>query len=292
MIGVKGLLERWVFNHRQDESVPVFIIRPSKGLVALNLRELWQYRELLYILMWRDIKVRYKQTAIGAAWAVIQPFLAMVVFSLIFGRLAKIPSEGLPYPIFAYSALLPWQFFAKALTEASTSLVVNERVITKVYFPRLLVPTAVVLAGLLDFGIAFLILLGMMVFYGITPSWFILFIPLFLLLAIITALGVSFWLSALDVEYRDVRYTLPFLTQLWFFATPVVYPSTIVPPSWRALYGLNPMVGVIEGFRWALLGSAPPDPRMLLVSSLLASLLFMSGLIYFRRMERTLADRI
>jgi lipopolysaccharide transport system permease protein len=292
MIGVKGLLERWVFNHRQDESVPVFIIRPSKGLVALNLRELWQYRELLYILIWRDIKVRYKQTAIGAAWAVIQPFFAMVVFSLIFGRLAKIPSEGLPYPIFAYSALLPWQFFAKALTEASTSLVVNERVITKVYFPRLLVPTAVVLAGLLDFGIAFLILLGMMVFYGITPSWFILFVPLFLLLAIITALGVSFWLSALDVEYRDVRYTLPFLTQLWFFATPVVYPSTIVPPSWRALYGLNPMVGVIEGFRWALLGSAPPDPRMLLVSSLLASLLFMSGLIYFRRMERTLADRI
>ncbi len=292
MIGVKGLLERWVFNHRQDESVPVFIIRPSKGLVTLNLRELWQYRELLYILIWRDIKVRYKQTAVGAAWAVIQPFLAMVVFSLIFGRLAKIPSEGLPYPIFAYSALLPWQFFAKALTEASTSLVVNERVITKVYFPRLLVPTAVVLAGLLDFGIAFLILLGMMVFYGITPSWFILFIPLFLLLAIITALGVSFWLSALDVEYRDVRYTLPFLTQLWFFATPVVYPSTIVPPSWRALYGLNPMVGVIEGFRWALLGSAPPDPRMLLVSSLLASLLFMSGLIYFRRMERTLADRI
>jgi len=292
MIGVKGLLERWVFNHRQDESVPVFIIRPSKGLVALNLRELWQYRELLYILIWRDIKVRYKQTAVGAAWAVIQPFFAMVVFSLIFGRLAKIPSEGLPYPIFAYSALLPWQFFAKALTEASTSLVVNERVITKVYFPRLLVPTAVVLAGLLDFGIAFLILLGMMVFYGITPSWFILFVPLFLLLAIITALGVSFWLSALDVEYRDVRYTLPFLTQLWFFATPVVYPSTIVPPSWRALYGLNPMVGVIEGFRWALLGSAPPDPRMLLVSSLLASLLFMSGLIYFRRMERTLADRI
>jgi lipopolysaccharide transport system permease protein len=292
MIGVKGLLERWVFNHRQDESVPVFIIRPSKGLVALNLRELWQYRELLYILIWRDIKVRYKQTAVGTAWAVIQPFLAMVVFSLIFGRLAKIPSEGLPYPIFAYSALLPWQFFAKALTEASTSLVVNERVITKVYFPRLLVPTAVVLAGLLDFGIAFLILLGMMVFYGITPSWFILFVPLFLLLAIITALGVSFWLSALDVEYRDVRYTLPFLTQLWFFATPVVYPSTIVPPSWRALYGLNPMVGVIEGFRWALLGSAPPDLRMLLVSSLLASLLFMSGLIYFRRMERTLADRI
>lgn len=270
----------------------ITIIRPSRGWVALNLRELWQYRELLYILIWRDIKVRYKQTAIGAAWAVIQPFFAMVVFSLFFGRLAKIPSEGLPYPIFAYSALLPWQFFAKALTEASTSLVVNERVITKVYFPRLLVPTAVVLAGLLDFGIAFLILLGMMVFYGIMPSWGIVTIPFFLLLAVMTALGVSFWLSALDVEYRDVRYTLPFLTQLWLFATPVVYPSTMVPQAWRALYGLNPMVGVVEGFRWALLGSTPPDPMMLLVSSAAVTLLFVGGLIYFRRMERTLADRI
>lgn len=289
---VKGLLEKGVFDSHQDESVPVFVIRPSRGWVALNLRELWQYRELLYILIWRDIKVRYKQTAIGAAWAVIQPFFAMVVFSLFFGRLAKIPSEGLPYPIFAYSALLPWQFFAKALTEASTSLVVNERVITKVYFPRLLVPTAVVLAGLLDFGIAFLILLGMMVFYGITPSWAVLTIPFFLLLAMMTASGVSFWLSALDVEYRDVRYTLPFLTQLWLFATPVVYPSTMVPQAWRALYGLNPMVGVIEGFRWALLGSTSPDPMMLLVSSAAVALVFMSGLIYFRRMERTLADRI
>jgi lipopolysaccharide transport system permease protein len=289
---IKSILAKRIFNSHQDESIPVFVIRPSRGLVALDLRELWQYRELLYILIWRDIKVRYKQTAIGAAWAVIQPFFAMVVFSLFFGRLAKIPSEGLPYPIFAYSALLPWQFFAKALTEASTSLVVNERVITKVYFPRLLVPTAVVLAGLLDFGIAFLILLGMMVFYGIMPSWLIVAIPLFLLLALITALGVSFWLSALDVEYRDVRYTLPFLTQLWLFATPVVYPSTMVPQAWRALYGLNPMVGVIEGFRWALLGSTPPEPVMLAVSSVAVILLFMSGLIYFRRMERTMADRI
>jgi len=289
---IKGILARRIFNSHQDESVPVFVIRPSRGLVALNLHELWQYRELLYILIWRDIKVRYKQTAIGAAWAVIQPFFAMVVFSLFFGRLAKIPSEGLPYPIFAYSALLPWQFFAKALTEASTSLVVNEQVITKVYFPRLLVPTAVVLAGLLDFGIAFLILLGMMLFYGIMPSWAILTTPLFLLLAMITALGVSFWLSALDVEYRDVRYTLPFLTQLWLFATPVVYPSTMLPQAWRALYGLNPMVGVVEGFRWALLGSSQPDLMMLLVSSLAMALLFVGGLIYFRHMERTLADRI
>jgi lipopolysaccharide transport system permease protein len=289
---IKSILARRIFNSHQDESIPVFVIRPSRGLVALDLRELWHYRELLHVLIWRDIKVRYKQTATGTAWAVIQPFFAMVVFSLFFGRLAKIPSEGLPYPIFAYSALLPWQFFAKALTEASTSLVVNERVITKVYFPRLLVPTAVVSAGLLDFGIAFLLLAGMMFFYGIIPSWPVLTIPFFLLLALMTALGVSFWLSALDVEYRDVRYTLPFLTQLWLFATPVVYPSTMVPEAWRALYGFNPMVGVIEGFRWALLGSAPPDPMMLAVSGVAVALVFMSGLIYFRRMERTLADRI
>jgi len=275
-----------------SQSLPVTVIKPSRGLALLDFRQLWEYRELLYILIWRDIKVRYKQTAIGAAWAVIQPFFAMVVFSLFFGRLAKIPSEGLPYPIFTYSALLPWQFFSKALTEASTSLVMNERIITKVYFPRLLVPTAVVLAGLVDFGIAFVILVGMMFFYGIMPSWPVLTIPFFLLLALMTALGVSFWLSALDVEYRDVRYTLPFLTQLWLFATPVVYPSTMVPEAWRALYGLNPMVGVIEGFRWALLGSTPPEPGMLAVSTVAVALLFMSGLIYFRRMERTMADRI
>ena len=256
------------------------------------MRELWEYRELLYILIWRDINVRYKQTAIGVAWVVIQPFLAMIVFSLLFGRLAKIPSEGLPYPVFAYSALLPWQFFAKALTEASTSLVVNERLITKVYFPRLLVPTAVVLAGLLDFGISFFVLLGMMVFYGLMPSWTVLAIPLFLLLTVVTALGVSFWLSALDVEYRDVRYALPFVTQLWLFATPVVYPSSMIPQAWRALYGLNPMVGAIEGFRWALLGSRFPDSMMLLVSGLTVTLLFVGGSIYFRRVEFTLADEI
>ncbi|MBW2020567.1 MAG: ABC transporter permease [Deltaproteobacteria bacterium] len=281
-----------VFNNRTEENIPVFVVRPSRGWVAFNWRELWEYRELLYILTWRDIKVRYKQTAIGIAWAVIQPFFTMVVFSLFFGRLARIPSEGLPYPIFSYAALLPWQFFVKALTEASTSLVVNERVITKVYFPRLLVPTAVVLAGLLDFGIAFSILLVMMIFYGIVPSWAVLTIPLFVLLAVMTALGVSYWLSALDVEYRDVRYILPFLTQLWLFASPVVYPSTMVPEAWRALYALNPMAGVIEGFRWALLGSTPPDPLMILVSGVAIALLFVGGLIYFRRMERTLADQI
>jgi lipopolysaccharide transport system permease protein len=275
------------------EIIPSFTIRPTKGLVSLNLREIWEYRDLLSILIWRDIKVRYKQTAIGIAWVVIQPLLAMAIFTLFFGKLAKIPSEGIPYPIFAYAALLPWQFFSKALTEASTSLVVNERVITKVYFPRLLVPMAVVLAGLIDFAIAFTILVGMMIYYGIAPSWGIIAAPLFLFLALITALGVSFWLSALDVEYRDVRYTLPFLTQLWLFASPVVYPSNLVPEAWRSLYGLNPMVGVVEGFRWALLGSSLlPELRMLLVSIGAVVVLFISGLFYFRRMERTMADRI
>jgi lipopolysaccharide transport system permease protein len=274
-------------------NVPFFDIGPSKGWVALKLPELWQYRELLYVLIWRDIKVRYKQTAIGAAWVVIQPVFAMIVFTVFFGKLAQIPSGGIPYPIFVYSGLLPWQFFSKALTEASTSLVMNERLITKVYFPRLLVPTAVVLAGLLDFAIASVVLFGMMVFYGIMPSWNALTVVFFLALAVITALGVAFWLSALDVEYRDVRYTLPFLTQLWLFLTPVVYASSLVPESWRALYGLNPMVGVVEGFRWALLGhTSLPSPGMLLVSSLAVVGVFLGGLIYFRRVERTLADKI
>ena len=274
------------------DDVPIFDIHPPRGWLELNLRDLWEYRDLLYIFIWRDVKVRYKQTAIGAAWAVIQPFLAMVVFSLFFGLLIKIPSDGLPYPVFAYVALLPWQFFAKALTEGSTSLVVNERVISKVYFPHLLVPTAVVLAGLIDFGVAFVILLLMMLVYGIVPTLAVLTIPLFLGLAVLTALGVSFWLSALDVTYRDVRYTLPFLTQIWMFATPVVYPSSIVPAGWRALYGLNPMVGVIEGFRWALLNAPPPDPMMLSVSVIGVIVLFISGVVYFDRMESRLADVI
>ena len=272
--------------------LPVFDIHPPRGWLELNLHDLWEYRDLLYILIWRDIKVRYKQTVIGAAWAIIQPFLSMVVFSLFFGLLIKVPSDGIPYPVFAYVALLPWQFFAKALTEGSTSLVVNERVISKVYFPHLLVPSAVVLSGLLDFGIAFIILLVMMLAYGIVPTLAILTIPLFLLLAVLTALGVSFWLSALDVNYRDVRYTLPFLTQLWMFATPVVYPSSIIPAEWRALYGLNPLVGVIEGFRWALLNAPAPDPLLLLVSVMGVVVLFLGGVIYFDRMESTLADVI
>jgi lipopolysaccharide transport system permease protein len=273
--------------------VPVFKIRPSRGLPRLNLGELWEYRELLYILIWRDVKVRYKQTVLGVAWTVLQPFLAMVVFTIFLGKLAKVPSDGIPYPVFAYTGLVLWQFFAKALTEASTSLVVNERVITKVYFPRLLVPTSVVLAGLLDFGIALVLLVGLMALYGISVSSNLLLAPCFLLLALVASLGVSFWLSALDVKYRDVRYTLTFLTQIWMFATPVVYPGSLVPERFRIWYALNPMVGVIEGFRWSLLGkSSPPDMAMLLTSVVVIALILVCGISYFRSMERTLADVI
>jgi len=274
-------------THREP---PVIVIRPSKGWVALRLWDLWEYRDLLYILMWRDVKVRYKQTALGAAWAIIQPFFTMVVFSVIFGRLAKIPSEGLPYPIFAYCALLPWQLFSRALTESGNSLIANEPLLTRVYFPRLVIPLSVVLAGLVDFGVAFVILLGMMAYYGIMPTVAVFTLPLFLLLALGTALGMGLWLSALNVQYRDVRYTIPFLTQFWLFATPIVYPSSLVPEPWRAFLGLNPMAGVVEGFRWALLGTAHAPGFMLVSSVAAAVVLLMSGLFYFRRMERIFAD--
>ncbi len=273
-----------------EGGAPTVVIRPSRGWVPLNLPDLWDYRELIYFLTWRDIKVRYKQTVLGAAWAILQPLLTMVVFSIVFGRLAKIPSDGLPYPIFAYCALLPWQLFAHALTESSNSLVANERLITKVYFPRLVVPISAVLGGLLDFLIAFGVLIGMMMYYQIRPSAAIWTVPLFLLLAVGAALGVGLWLSALNVQYRDVRYTIPFLTQFWLFATPVAYPSTLVPESWRALYGVNPMAGVVEGFRWALLGKAEGPGALLAVSIAIVILILVGGLYYFRRMERTFAD--
>jgi len=266
------------------------VIRPISGWAPLNLQEVWKYRELLYFLTWRDIKVRYKQTLLGITWAVIQPLFMMLIFTVFFGRLAKVPSDGLPYPIFAFAALLPWQMFSRALTDASTSLVVNERLITKVYFPRLLIPASAVLASLVDFGIAFVLLLGMMVFYGIVPTTASATLPLFILLALITALGVGFWLSALNAQYRDVRYTLPFLTQVWLFATPVVYPSSLVPESWRLLYGLNPMTGVVEGFRWALLGKGMPPDAMLAVSVIASLTMFVGGLYYFSRMEKNLSD--
>jgi len=271
------------------EQIPTILIRPSRGWVALNLRDLWLYRELLYFLTWRDIKVRYKQTVLGAAWAILQPFFTMVVFSIFFGRLAQVPSDGIPYPIFAYCALVPWSYFAGALDRAGNSLVGSANLITKVYFPRLAIPISAVLAGLLDFGIAFVVLLGMMFYYGTAPTAAVLTLPLFLLLAIATALAVGLWLSALNVQYRDVRYTIPFLTQLWLFATPIAYSSSLVPEQWRALYGLNPMAGVVEGFRWALLGKEPPGP-LLAVSVIVVLLLLIGGLYYFRRMEKTFAD--
>jgi len=271
-------------------ALPTFFIRPEQGIAPLGLKELWDYRELLYFLTWRDIKVRYKQTVLGAAWAIIQPFFMMVVFSLFFGRLAHVPSDGLPYPVFAYCALLPWQLFAHALGESSNSLVANERLITKVYFPRLLVPISSVLGGLVDFAIAFVILLLMMAWYGIRPSWAIVALPGFILLAIASALGTGLWLSALNVRYRDVRYTLTFLIQLWLLATPVAYPSSMIPERWRALYGLNPMAGVVEGFRWALLGKSEGPGALLAVSVVMVILVFIGGLFYFRRMEAEFAD--
>jgi len=271
------------------EALPTFSIDPPSGWTSIGLRELWAYRELLYFLTWRDIKVRYKQTALGAAWAIIQPLFMMLVFSLFFGRLAGIQSDGIPYPIFTFCALLPWQLFAHALSESSNSLVANERLITKVYFPRLVIPMAAVLGGLVDFGVAFVLLLGMMAYYGIVPTSAVVALPGFIVLAVMTALAVGLWLSALNVKYRDVRYTINFLIQLWLFATPIVYPSSLVPERWRALYGLNPMAGVVEGFRWALLGSKPPG-AMLWVSIGVVILLLVGGLYYFRRMEQEFAD--
>lgn len=264
-------------------------IRPSRGWVSLKLHDLWEYRELLYFLVWRDLKVRHKQTVLGAAWAVIQPFSTMVVFSVFLGQFAKIPSDGIPYPIFAYAALLPWTYFAQALNQSSNSLVGSAHLISKVYFPRLVMPISSVLSGMVDFAIAFLVLLGMMVYYGIPPTPSLVFLPAFLLLAVITALGVGMWLSALNVEYRDVRYVVPFLIQIWLFATPVAYPSSLLAEPFRTLYGLNPMVGVVEGFRWALLGTSPPGP-MIALSALVTLALLVSGAFCFRRMERSFAD--
>ncbi len=270
--------------------VPVTVIRPSRGWVALKLRELWEYRELLYFLAWRDVSVRYKQTVLGAAWAIIQPFFTMIVFSIFFGRLAEIPSDGVPYPVFSYTALLPWQYFSTAMTNSSNSLVGSANLLSKVYFPRLVIPIASILPAVVDFVIAFVVLLALMLFYGIMPTWNVIWLPLFLLLALVTALGVGLWLSAMNVQYRDIRYTVPFLIQFWMFASPVAYPSSMVPERWRALYALNPMVGVIEGFRWALLGTNTAPGPLVAVSAVMALVLLVSGAFYFRRMEKTFAD--
>jgi lipopolysaccharide transport system permease protein len=273
-----------------DESLPQLFIRPQKSWIQLGLKELWEYRELLYFLTWRDIKVRYKQTVLGASWAIIQPFFMMLVFSLFFGKLGNMPSDGIPYPIFVYCALLPWQLFAHSLTESSNSLVSNERLITKVYFPRLVIPISAVLAGLIDFAISLVVLFGMMFYYSIVPGIAVLSLPLFILLAVFTALGVGLWLSALNVKYRDVRYTLGFLTQLWLFVTPIAYPSSLVPEKWRLLYSINPMVGVVEGTRWALLGKTNSPGLILIISVIAVIVIFIGGLIYFKQTEDSFAD--
>lgn len=268
-------------------------IEPEQGWVSLNLRELWEYRELLYFLTWRDIKVRYKQTVLGVAWAVLQPVMTMIVFTIFFNNLAGITLDGAPYPVSFYTAIVPWTFFAGGLTMSSNSLVSGANLLKKVYFPRLVMPLSTVFAGGVDFLIAFGVLLLMMVVYGIAPTLNIIFLPLFILLALITALGVGLWLSAMNVQFRDVRYTIPFLVQIWFISTPVAYSSSeIENETYQAIYGINPMVGVVEGFRWALLGSdsAPAPGSMVLVSILVALAIFVSGLFYFKRMEKTFAD--
>jgi lipopolysaccharide transport system permease protein len=265
-------------------------IEPSRGWRALHLGELWEYRELLYFLTWRDIKVRYKQTALGAAWAILQPVLTMVVFSLFFGRLARVPSDGIPYPIFAFAALVPWTFFANALNQSANSLVQSANLIKRVYFPRLAIPLSSVLSGVVDFVLAFLVLLGMMLYFGAFPTANVVWLPLLLLLAVVTSLGVGLWLSALNVQFRDVHHVVPFVIQFWMFATPIAYPSSLLPEPWRTVYGINPMVGVVEGFRWALLGADTAPGPMILVSALAAIAFLVSGAFYFRRMEKTFAD--
>jgi len=273
----------------QESTVPTLVIRPPRKWVPVDLHELWAYRELVASFTLRDIKLRYKQTGLGIAWAVLQPLLTMVIFTIFFGGLAKIPSDGVPYPLFVLAALLPWTLFAEGLTRSTTSMVTNANIMTKVYFPRLIMPLSSIISPLVDFAVSFIILLAMMVYYGYAPTLNIIFLPLFLLLALATSLGVGLWLSALNVKYRDFQYTVPFLIQIWMFASPVVYASSLVPASLRVWYGLNPMAGVIEGFRWALLGNGAPS-TMVLVSVGMVVLLLVSGMFYFRRMEQYYAD--
>ena len=282
-----------VDDSRKDASnIPSFEIRPASGWFSLDIRELWTYRELAYFLAWREIKVRYKQTAIGVAWAVLQPLAMMLVFTVFFGKLGNMPSDGIPYPLFAFAALLPWQLFSRTITECSNSLVADQRLITRVYFPRIIIPLATTISAIVDFAIAAVLLVALMLYYGFAPGLEIVWLPAFILLMVVAALGVGFWLSALNVEYRDVRYALPFVNQFWLFITPVVYSSSLVPERWQWLYGLNPMVGVVEGFRWALFGAGKGPSPMLAVSVVIAVILFAGGLIWFQRREQTFVDTL
>ncbi len=268
-------------------------IKPSKGLAALNLRDLWVYRELVYFMVWRDVKVKYKQTLLGMAWAVIQPVMTMLVFTFLFGKVAKLPTDGIPYPVFSFTALLPWGLFTTALNQGSRSLVAHNNMVTKIYFPRLILPLASVLSGVVDFAIAFVILIGLMLYYQVTPAWHLLWtLPLLLVMTVVTALGVALWLSAVNVKYRDVNQALPFLTQFWLFATPVAYSASVISAKWQLVYSLNPMAGVVNGFRWALLGSGNGPDLSFWVSALISVVILISGLFYFRSMEKTFADTI
>ena len=274
------------------DGVPFTRIEPAGNSVRFGFAELWDYRELLYFLVWRDVKVRYKQTALGASWAVLQPLLTMVIFTLVFGRFAQMPSNGLPYPVFSYVALLPWTYFSKSLNQSILSVVSNSNLITKVYFPRLLLPISAIFAGLVDFAIAFIFLLALMLWYGILPDRDIVFLPFFVLLTMLTALSVSLWLSVINVRYRDVGQAVPFLIQIWMFVSPVAYAVSVVPPEWRLLYSLNPMAGVVEGFRWALTSSENPPVFPIVVSTVMVTGLLYGGLVFFKRMEETFADHI
>jgi lipopolysaccharide transport system permease protein len=284
---------RWCNLTRAEASLranPVVVIEAQDRLLSLRLKDIWDYRELLYFLLWRDLKVRYRQTAIGAAWVVIQPLMTMLIFTAVFGGFAKVPSDGLPYPIFSYTALLPWNVFSSALSRGVASIVNSANLVSKIYFPRLILPMSSVLSPLVDFGISFIVLIGMMFWFHICPTWAVLSLPLFIFLAVITALAVSLWLSALNVRYRDVGHTISFLVQFWMFATPVAYPLSLVPTKWRFLYSLNPMTGVIEGFRWALLGKSAPGFDVILVSFVTMFVLVFTGMVYFKHTERTFAD--
>lgn len=274
------------------EREPILVIQPKRHLLSLDLKGIWEYRELLYFLIWRDLKVRYRQSAIGVGWVILQPLMTMVVFSAVFGKFVGVPSDGLPYPIFIFSALLPWNLFASSLSRGSTSVVNNAQLVSKIYFPRLILPLSGVLAPMADFGVAFMVLAGMMVWFGISPTVGFFALPAFLVLAILTALAIGLWLSALNVRYRDVAHAVPFLVQIWMFVTPVTYPVSLVPEKWRLLYSLNPMAGIVEGFRWALLGQQSPDFLVIIASAVMMVGLLVSGLVYFRYTERTFADVI
>ena len=274
------------------DDIVVTHIEPVRGWEGFNFSELWEHFDLLYIFVWRDIKVRYKQTVLGVFWAILQPLFMMVIFSVFFGKLVDVPSDGIPYPIFSYTALVPWTFFANGVLFASNSLVNNAHMLKKIYFPRLTMPIASIGACIIDFMLAFVVLLGMLFMYGQNPTLNVIWLPFFFMLACITALGVSFWLSALNVQFRDVRYIVPFVLQVWLFATPIVYPSSLLPEPWQTLYGINPMAGVVEGFRWSLLGTDTAPEPIIFVSTFVALVLFLSGVLYFRKKEKYFADVI